>query len=579
MEARENLDSALVTVVDDMIAAGSGVTSGIKVSQFYPGLSYDRVRRQIIYSVCYVADADGPTWTNNTGFGLYSGIHTINAGADYNEYRYKNFSIMVHDLDSETVTRHDCWSSTSAVPNGIGPSDGTYRRFVEADFDTSQVFKLVDPRTGNVWSHHTSDPTSSPTRSCLIYEFRLSEDYAQTISPYVPDGNRHLEMFGINDDWVLVGDFDKTTNNVYDMQLLPRVRTADEVTADFLLSYADFDAPAATAEMTITSAMDAEGNLWWFTQTFLDANARVYKLYKLEMPTSAPFGGPVVGGGWSDETPWSTAQGPDAASADYRGEGPGLSSTNEVIYHPGDNTLICLAKIYPTNAYPTPSSDVADFAIGATFVDLGDLSFEQHDAFVSGYMDASWAPAELAGAAYAVLDCWVLDQDLRYHNYEFETVDYDRRWFAFAVMKVEAGVVQGSYLRASPLDSTGAHIVMVEYDFSNSVIGPQVARVLDENGWDATYSAYGTAISDANVVMGSLVGYTLTVPMYDAGFWDEAAQAWWWSGQRAPNFSRFDADYTERAIPTPYVSEPPFLRLSLERNRGACRIRYGDLWG
>ncbi len=570
MEARENLDPALVAVVEDEIE-NEAIVSNIAVSQTYVGVSVDRERRLIVYSLCYVPDADGP-WTNDTGWRLWSGISGLNNGAVIDPFNYKSFQIMTRSLDDDTVTRYDCWSSTSTVPNGIGGSNGTARRMVEADYGTIQIPKLVDPRTGNVWSHHIS----VGARSCLIYEFRRSEDFKQTISPYVPSADRHLELLGITEDWVYIGDMGKDTPSTYTLELLPRVRTSDETAADYLLSYASFEFPE-TNNYNFRSAVSSDGSLYLFGSTGSIGVARTYKLYKFTQPTSAPFGGPVVGGGWTNVTPWSASDGPNTDAAAYRFASSIFQNSNILAYQPASNTLVCISKLMPAQKYPTPTNDPNDLAFDCTYIDLSDLSFGYHPAFVTGYMTAAWTTtSDPDEAAWAVLDCQEHDGDLAYHDYEFESVDYERRWFSFMVLPVVGGVIQGSYAAANPLHSA-SYRILVEYQFVPGS-APVVTRIYREEGWDLTYAAYGAAISHPEVVNYSMAGFDPNYGnLYDIGLWDEDTLSWWWSGNNGDFQQNFDADFAARF---PYVDEcTVFLRLSLNRNRGVCRIRYGDLWG
>lgn len=557
MESLENLSTDLIAVVDGEIVGGVQ-TDTIVVASINPGIGYDRVNRRIMYSVGYMPSTDG-TATNDTGFDIWTGVHEIADAAAYDQRTYNNFSICAKDVDGGGVTRYDAYDSTSMVPNGIGPSDGTFRRFVEAHITVQQAIKVVDPRTGNVWSHHVSNATV-PSRTCLIYEFRQEDDYALTISPYVPDADIHLELFGINDDWVMIGEQDiQGSLGLFTMQLLPRLRTTDEVTADYLLSYAEFAAPGGTVNYVLASQVAADGNLWWFGQ-FVDSGPTVYKLWKFTMPTSAPFGGPVVGGGWTEETPWVSGAGPDAPAAAYRAQGL-TRQPIQVVYNLPEDTLVATEALYPANLIAGASTDPNDFHWNVTYIDLTGGTYTQHDDVVTGYMTAEWVPtADPDEAAFAVVSAYALDPDLRYHSFEFDTVNYARRWFAFCTRPVVGGVIQGgAYPPGNYFNFTNMYIVLVEYDFSDAVGGPTAVTVYPEAGWDAAYTTYATDIGIDEVVGASFVGYQSTTNLIDAGFFDETGPAWWSSGFNT-NFWAFDADTQPRED---YMQQPPFLRLSL----------------
>lgn len=566
MEAKDQLDSALQTIVADEIQAGMGQTYAIEFSQEYASRAYDRLARKLIYSACDMNTNITGTDTNDTGFDLYSGLHTINNTASYDISQYKNWFLFTLDIDTDAVVRYDAWTASSIVPNGIGPSTGSHRRFVEADFYTRQVPMLVDPRTGNVWSHHVVASTGAPFRSCLVYEFRYSESYAQTISPYVPDGDRHLELFGITQNWVYIGDYGKDTAARYTLELLPRVRTSDEITADYLLSYASFEFPSALDSAAIRTAITSDGSLYFLAMNSGTGSARDYLLYKFTQPTSAPFGGPVVGGGFTDETPWTSSTGPNTNAGNYRGWSGSFQNSNIMMYQPAGNILTCITKLLPRQKHPSASTDPLDLAFDCTYVDLDASTFDYHPAFVTGYMTLAWQPTtDPNDAAYAVLDCSEHDLDLAFHDYDFSAVtNYQKRWFSFMVLPVVDGAIVGSYNGAAPFDSA-SYRVLVEYKF---VYGsaPTVTRVVPEKSWDDVYTTYAAAISDTSVVNASMATMTTGGDpnmnyYYDGGVWDAEREAFWYSGQN-DNFWKLDSDYTPRSQNS-IMTNPPFFKLTL----------------
>lgn len=572
MGAKENLTPALISIVDDEIQAGAGETYGVRFSQKYCGVSYDRVRRLLVYSLCEIGtDTDGSS-VNATGFDLYSGLHTIDAAATFDITNFKNWSIFTKSIDTDAVTQYVAWTAGSVVPNGVGPSTGSHRRFVEADYYTQQIPKLVDPRTGNVWSHHIVGSGLAPDISCLIYEFRRDEDYAQTISPYVPPDDYHLEILGITEDWVYVWQYFTDT-----LELLPRVRTAEEVAQDYLLSYASFAFPAdfVAALGATRVTMGADGSIYLLTMKTSAAGARNVKLYKFTTPTSAPYGGPTVGGGFTEITPWTSSTGPNTSNGSYRGWLGSFGNTNILWRQPATDDLVCVTKRLPRQKYPTQSTDPNDLAFDCTYVHLDDMSFDYHGAFVTGYMTEAWETTDDPNeAAWAVIDCAEHDTDLAYHDYDFsDYASYTRRWFSFMCLPVVGGVIQGSYSGATP-KATSTYRVLVEYEFGFGS-APAAVRALPEQPWDDRYAAYGTAIGNTEVVNYSMAdGDANFNSYYDIGLWDAQTSSWWYSGNDG-NVWDLNPAFTARS---PYLNDPPFLRLSFSRNRGVYRIRYGDLF-
>lgn len=561
VEAKENLSADVIAVIDAEIVADDGNTSDFATSQGNPGISFDRLNRTLVFSLCAV-DPSGSK-TNTTGHKLWSGIHTINSGASYDGYGNFNFSIMTRTLDSEVVTRWDAYDSASVVPNGIGPSDGTARRHVEADFSTEQGIKLTDPRTRNIASHHTM---GNGDLSCAIEFFRFEDDYKKTLSPLIPSTDIHLELSGLNDDWWIVGYLDELTSNVYNYHLTPRLRTSDETAADYKLSYADFDAPAITANLTYRHVVDVSGNFWLFASNKGTGAARAYTLYKLTMPSSAPFGGPVVGGGWTTVTPWAAATGPNTRAAGYRGFNATGQDNNKLFYsNHTDDVLYCCAKFYPRDVYPTPTDDPADFHMDVDQIALPGLTFTHHADVITGWVTADIQPTtDSMEAAWAVCDMWEADKaDLSYHSYLFPDVDYKKRKFFLAVVPVTAGVAAGypDTSNSTPIVPS-THVLMIEIDFSGTPTWVD-GQLYDETPWDDNYPLYAVAIGDGNIIRASM---QVVVPfgpsVFDCGLWDDAQNAWWQSGQD-PSFWYLDEAFAPRSILTSqYIEQPPFMKIS-----------------
>lgn len=556
MEARENLSSDLVTVIDAEIAADT-YSVLIEPDQTYIGLAYDRENRTIVYSVSYINPEAG-LHTNSTGFRLWSGVNAIASGATYDPYNYRNYSLMTRGLDDDVVTRWDSYDSTSLVPNGIGGSDGTARRFIESAGGEPQTPKLCDPRTRDVACHMVSN--GAPT--CRIEFLRFSDSYKKTLSPYIPDGNRHLELAGCTANWWIVGDLGKIGSS-YAWQFIPRVRRADEVTADKKLSYGEIDTPAGLADCdAFRWAFDSDGTMWFVGWTAAVGGVQ-YTLWR--MPTPAVIANPATVGAFTEETPWGASDGMNTGTSIYDNTVPGRRNA-VILYHmPADSRLVALNKLYSGGMDPT--GGYGDFKLNATEIQLPGLAYSTTSGFVTGYMDAAWQPsATLPTTGYAVLDVWEADQaDLAYHDHTFTNANYTDRWLAFSVLPIVAGVVGTQDPAATSTDPIkgGTKVVFARYSFAGAA--PELLTFIDEAGWDAAYTTYATAISNTNVVRASFSTYVeLNSEYYDFGIYDAESNAFWFGGKSDPNMWSLDADFTDRGTGTggPFSENPPFLRLS-----------------
>lgn len=569
MEAKENY------VLAESEAFNAGTFPYLSLAtNIQPSTAFDPGLRKIFYSKCYWSD--GLNATNDTGFRVWTGIIGFNNGAAYSPGNYNNFSIMSVDIDSDDVTEYDAYDPDSTVPNGIGGSNGTARRYVEADALEPQGIKIVDPRTGNVWSHHTA----GGTRSCVIYEFRAQDDYALTISPYVPGGDRHLELFGISANWVVIGDFQKNTANRYTLECLPRLRQTDEVTADYLLSYAAFQMPSTfdgAANAPIRNCIDADGN-FWFAGAERGSGARDYRLAKFVPP--AAVANPGVGGSVTDITPWTSSDGPNTDAAPYTRSSTATVLNNFILrnqisvyaLHATDE-LVFINRLYPEQIGPSGSADRALLFFQATYIDMGDLSYDFVGSFITGYMTAAWVMTDDPNAAaYAVYDMRESDlyRDYNGYNYSGEGIDHTLRWFDVVVRPVSGGVIG---------DTTTTRIVKAQYRFVSGEV-PALTRFIDEtNSWDPRYPDYAVAISDDDIIYFTTGQNTsgAVILLNDSILTDVATSSFWSSGLTPDDdgaFNRFTEYFLNRE--GEQVTQP-FMKLSFSRNRGVCRIRYGDI--
>lgn len=539
MEAKENYDATYAAeFADNVFSNLANLTT-----QDYVGILYDTVRRKIIYSVAIVS---GNSALNETGFTLWSGQDAI-APLDSFDPRYvKNHFIAEKDLDTGTVLFYDCWSASSLVPNGIGGSDGTYRRFVDSHYSTGNSPLLVDPRTGNVWQH----ADASGDFICTIYLFRRLDNFVQIISPLLPPPGQdgHMDLQAISETWTYVFLENNLTSH-YHLLLTPRNITSDETAADYLLTYAEFDFPVLFNGLYFRVAMDLSNNMYLFGAE--KTGTRQYVLYQFTEPTSAPYGGPTVGGGFTAITPWAAGTGPnsDSSSYTYNGASTGGDNKNLLMYLPLTNTMACVSKLWAGDTGAGVTNPVLT-KFDCTYVDLTGGTFDFHAGFVTGYMTAAWTTTVVAAdAAWVVIECRETNLYLNQNSYDFGE-DYTKRWFYFTVQPVVAGVWTPN--------TANNHVIMVEYQFVSGA-APVKTRLYDESHWDDAYTAYAATIGNTNVVQASLNDFIEDLAVGDNGIWDEDTSSWWWSGQTNNMFQLNDV-FANRQFQSNISS--PFLRIT-----------------
>lgn len=547
MEAKENYDAAGVSLI---VADSSSPSTDqyFYTSKINVGDCYDPVRRKIVYASAYVNDKFNNA-TNSTGHVIWDGITQIASAATYNEVRYKNASVCTKNIDTGVVTFHNCFSNSNLVPNGIGGTDGTARRYTNVEASKIQGPILVDPRTGNFWYH----VFGFGALSCGLYMFRLEDDYAQVISPLL-GGSNHMVMLGMNDDWTYVwADDDDVLKHV------PRTILSDEVTADYLLSYADVAMPLNILSAYWRTAMDTDGNLYLFSSP---ANSKVFTLWKYEQPTSAPYGGPTVGGGWTDITPWPAGTGP-ASRTTYTIDGTlsGITSYSKNILWqlPATNELVAITHLRPRDK--TAASTNPDLCFfDCTYIDLAGLTYDYHAGFIKGWMTEEWGlGTDASDSAYVVLYLQETDSYKSFHSYTFDG-DYTTRYFFATVQRVVAGVYNPASTK---------FIVILKYRFVSGS-APQFVQMWDEDLW-SDYTYMGTAPMK-QVVTSTNIDYPA-----EAGFYDPTTNSFWWSGDTA-NMAVLDTDYDDRLnnLTNVHSVTPPFLRISFEtvtRRRASVRVR------
>lgn len=529
MEAVDNYNSVYGPQVSNDTAPANCIPT-----QLYPGMSYDAVRRKIMY-VAYVCP-DGDV-TNDTGHALWNGTDSIDAGATYDATIGKNLFVCQVDIDTQAVTWFDVWSSTSTVPASVF-GDGTARRYTDTNF-VDQGPTVADPRTGNVWMHSFGESVV-----CSLYLFRRSDDFKQIISPLTNPG-QHITIRGMEDDWVYLTEEQSGVGN---LTLTPRLITAAETTADYLLAYANFALPGAFASSYNAAITDANGDMWWFSCKA--SGTRGYKLNKFTKPSAFVYPTPPMDGGFTDVTPWSVSTGPNTDVSGYTTL-DNISRTQCFAFKlPSTNGVALVSELLPSNAGTT---DPNDWRLDCTYVDLDDLSFDYHQAFVTGYMTEDWVstsdPMEAAWSVQSFLQTNIYrDTD----SYAF--VDsYVRRRFYFQCCPVSGGTVDPSFHHR--------RYVLATYDFISGS-APALVSFYLEQSWDDSYPDFQAAYGETNPMW-----WCVTLPndsfeiWSEIGFYDEVTNSWWTSTYHNDATYYLNPAFTSRADFSGNAS-PPFLRLS-----------------
>lgn len=412
--------------------------------------------------------------------------------------------------------------SGGTLTGGATPSDGTWRRYVDARSNGNGGNPLmVDPRTGNVWQH-----TDSANLSCAIYLFRLADSFAQVISPYQPPPGQsaHMQLVGISNAWTYVRLEQGNRTHFYALTLTPRDIDSTETTLDNIVPYAEFVYDPLWNDYYFRNVFNHATSL--FTYGGSITGTRAFKLYKFDEPSAAPFGGPVTGGGFTDITPWGPSTGPNSNVAAWTVDAlhstpPTYGDSKYCLYYlPDADDLVCINQLWAGDT-STGWTDPTLTRFDCTYVPAAGGSFDYHEGFVTGYMKADWTTTtNPALAAWVVLNVRELDLYLGQNTYNFAGVDYTKRWFYFDVQPVVAG--------AWTYDATKFHTIMVQYQFVSGA-PPAVVQILDEQGWDDAYVAYGTDIGNTNVVYNSLGSFSRgTDEIGDAGYYDSMQSAFYW---------------------------------------------------
>ena len=584
MTAEENYDP---THVASIAALTTYVSTTMTTDQNYQGIQWDPVRRNLMYM--YVENIPSTPKTNTTGFSIWDGFTTIVPAGAVNPANRFNSSLGVKNIDTNAVAFYLNYNSASVVPVGIGGSDGTYRRYTRdflaaSDGNNGNGPGMTDPYTGNFWIN---------SQSCPLYCFRLSDSYSQIISPFFPVKNAVNNVMivgftnsGATSPWSFAREVDgPNTGNVY-LYLVPRLITAAETTADYLLAYATYTYPRAGAVEYYPAynreVFDHAGNM--YVMSCLPSGGKAFKLYKFVPPTAAAYPAAAVGGGFTDITPWGASTGPNADASGYTLARPLVNTPNFAqaetpavipMYLPATDDLVLIEKFFPREK-TAASFDPALMSWSCTYVHspASGPTWSHFPAFVTGYMTAAWAPTTISSAAYAVTDAFEVNNYLGQSDYSY-SIDYTKRWFFFVCTKMVGGVSDGK-----------PRIVLVQYSFVYGV-APSVVQVIDEQGWDAAYPDYAPkttnvyapyTAADANAVavsMQALFNADQFQPLWDAGVHDPVTNTFWWSGgatdsSQAPAlFSQFNPKFANRmktaaGVPggSNIAATPPFMKLS-----------------
>lgn len=589
MSAEENYDANRVSFLDALTSYHNtdlSVTSCL-TDQNYQGVQWDAVRRNLMYM--YTERISSTPLTNTTGHKLWDGITVINTGAAVDPSQQFNTSVGIKNIDSGEVNFYINYNVANLVPAGIGGGDGTWRRYTN-EFPANGAPNqdgpgMTDPYTGNFWVNSSS---------CPLYCFRLEDNYSQIISPFAPvlNSNNLVQIVGftntgVTSPWAFAREVASAASHAY-LYLIPRLITAAETAADYLLAYATYQYPTWTTSNQKhfhaynREVFDHAGYMYLFSCT--PSGGKNFKLYKFTPPGSANYPAPAVGGGFTDITPWGASTGPNADASGYTLLRPsGITvETSPIIplYLPATDDLVLIEKFFPIE-HTANSYDPALMKWSCTYVHdpSGSPAWDHHSSFVTGYMTADWQSTDISNAAFAVQDAFEVNSYLGQSDYDYsgiENLDYTKRWFFFVCTKMVNGV-----------SNNKPRIVLVEYQF---VYGsaPSVVQVIDEQGWDDRYPDYAPLSSDAyapydNVDVPAVAVSMATAyapsqywPLWDVGIHDPVTNVFWWSGGGSnldadiSLFGQFNPKFKNRMRNDAYEAgrgvipgaTPPFMKLS-----------------
>lgn len=544
MEAKENYNPAIAAQADD----GTFTTPTFTDTHLL-GLAYDATRRELVYTALIVPapyNAGTGLSTNATGHILWDGVSQIASGATFLGEKILNYNLARKNIDTGVVTYYPSYNVANTVPTGIGGGDGTWRRYVNDCSFRDMYPILTDPRNSNAWVH---------VQSCELHQFQTSDNWTQTISPLISSiaHDNDIVPIGMEMTWVYAVEIPTAGGFTgRKLHLTPRVRTVAETTVDYLLAYATYDFPAGWENRFARTAVDGDGNILIFSCA--QTGTSDFKLHKFTKPSAFVYPTPPVDGGFTDVTPWAAGTGPNAQAA-----GATLVSFNgparmSAFFNSGRTYINLLSSVYTDDfsPYNDQNSTVTHTWYNTTTHAWGST------VIARGLMTAAFVPTtNLAAAAYVISDQAVLVTNSYLQNDNFyANTEYLSQWLYFQAYTVTAGVVDYSNTRR----------LLVKLTWNDGA-APTVAAVVDEQGWDTVYAAYGTAIGNSQVVNATILPEPLTFDTgSDAGVFDAATSAFWWSGMMdagpnpGSNMFKLDPTFTPRAsVPG---AMPPILKLA-----------------
>lgn len=464
--------------------------------------------------------------------------------------------------------------SGAHLTGGSVGSDGTWRR-MNYDFSTLglNLPGMVNPRTNDLWMHG---------ESCALYLLRKQDNFSQIISPLGPIQNLNSPMYpiGITSNWAYVMQSSSpSTTGQYFLHLIPGTLTATEVSADRLLSYAIFPYPTTGGQnqffdMYFRQCFDHLGN-FYVVSTQPPGVAKDIRFWKFTPPSSASFTGPVVGGGFTDITPWGPATGPNTFAGPYTVQDNVTTQArmdrNMLMFLPATQDMVAVNKFTQhetTSAVFTASGDGAGTltvtALSSGTVTIGQYLYATSSTSLLGIVTGtitgvggtgtySYATPGLNFSSRSIsatnpsdtfYDCTYVNVSsgtltFDYHH-AFVTGYMDSNWNptnrlgasyvvnACQEFNLYLGMSDYDYgvdytkrwflfscqpVSGGVIDPFNTKCVLVEYQFTSGS-PPTVLHVYDDSGWTAAYPTYQSNISSAFVLWGS------TVNGESGNFWD-----------------------------------------------------------
>src|ERR1700752_3373586 len=152
---------------------------------------------------------------------------------------------------------------------------------------------MTDPYTGNFWVN---------SQCCPLYCFRLEDDYSQIISPLISSINTNnliqpvgFTNSGATSPWAFAREISPSSAHAY-LHLVPRLITAAETAADYLLAYATYTYPTWTTNPNYyhvynREVFDHAGNMYLFSCA--PSGGKNFALYRFLPPTAANYPTPA----------------------------------------------------------------------------------------------------------------------------------------------------------------------------------------------------------------------------------------------------------------------------------------------